>query len=194
MSCWVLWIIQTFLVSRRHSWRLVTSAILLLIIWSLPAEWEFGPILIKPVFIILLLGGFGTACTLSKTRRIRMLTLAGGFAFLFAALRMAEWYEPVIFLFGPLLTYVVCFLLLHILVMRTFIERLASVLIASCSGEIIYQAHMYDFTSSMLFGQTLYLQYMFLMIMMLYAFDWLCRPLSVKKRNPVFSRFNLPGS
>ncbi|RSL33828.1 hypothetical protein D7Z54_09060 [Salibacterium salarium] len=170
---WYLWLFQTFLASK-DKFRLLTTIFILWLIITFPLEWSTETVIIRPSFLILCLAGFMLLATCKGRKKWRTFIIAAAFSFLFASMRMAEWYEPILFLFGHYFTYAFSFSFLLFIFSKHFIERLSIVIIASSAGEILYQVHLYPLTSTVYLGQDFILQYIILMISFIYGWNMLC--------------------
>ncbi len=190
---WYLWMIQTFLIGKQNRYRFVSSLFLLVIISFYPLDWSFMQVTIKPVFILFFAGGFLCLCKQTSVNKWKIFFMSISFAYLFAALRLTEWYEPVIFLFGHLLTYIICFTFIFFLFFHSFKERLACAIIASCSGEIIYQLHIFPLTSLLHIGEVFFLNYLITLIAALYSLELLHKLVTMINNVVSPSRSNLPG-
>ncbi|SFE33633.1 YphA family membrane protein [Alteribacillus iranensis] len=192
--CWMMWICVTFFASKQNTWRLPGAAFILLVICLLPLEWSGSQILIRPVMFLFFLAGIGVTSRLSSIIRIRTYILACSFAFLFASFRLAEWYEPVIFLFGRVPTYVVSFSLVFIIFFRSNRERLACALLSGCGGELLYQSHIFSFTSVYVAGETFFLNYVVCIAAVGLVTNIISSLIFSRKPATSFSHLHLPGS
>ncbi|MFZ4452261.1 YphA family membrane protein [Salibacterium aidingense] len=179
---WYLWIIQTFF-APKDTFRLVSAIFILSLIILYPLEWNQRFVTLKPAFVLFYGGGWVLLASVNKRKQWTLVSLAAALSFLFAALRLAEWYEPVVFLFGQTLTYVVLFSILFLVFAKTLRERAALALITCLSGEIITQIHLFPWTQLVQAGDYFVLDTVVLILFILHLHH-----LSAKAANVVFSR------
>ncbi|RSL33479.1 hypothetical protein D7Z54_10975 [Salibacterium salarium] len=188
---WYLWLFQTF-VAAKNQFRFLTAFFILWLIIIYPVEWSVGSFVMKPSFLLICCCGFLLLAAGNGRKKWRSVILSGAFAFLFASLRMAEWYEPILFLFGHTLTYVCSFFFLIFLFSNKFTERLSIVIVSTCAGEILYQIQLYPLTSTLYLGQPFVLDYVVIMIALFYGWNIIKTFVEYMQRLTPSRNINLP--
>nr|WP_175487342.1 hypothetical protein [Alteribacillus persepolensis] len=185
--------IQTFLVKKQNTHRFLSAWCLLMMIILFPMEFSVAHWTVKPVFVFLLAAAFFALCSLSLIRKWKVLLLSLSFSFLFAAFRFIEWYEPVVFLFGRFVTYVICFGFIFWLFFSSLRERIICAVIASCCGEIVCQIHLFPFSSAIYLGEIFFLNYIMTLVAVMYGIHLLYKMFSFVNGVVSPSGSNLPG-
>ncbi|MGY4690126.1 YphA family membrane protein [Salibacterium sp. K-3] len=167
---WYFWIIQTFFGSK-NKYRLLSSIVVLCLIILFPFELQIQSVIVRPVALLLFFSGMFLLTGMEPGRRRKLLCLSGGFSFLFAAMRLAEWYEPVIFLFGHAFTYICVFSALLLLFGRSFRERVSMAAAICISGDFLAGIHLYPWTDSLVLGDPFLLNIVVCLLFLSHLYD-----------------------
>nr|WP_170840993.1 hypothetical protein [Salibacterium halotolerans] len=163
-----------------------------MIIILFPVEWQAASIVIHPAFLLLYAGGMLLFPAMPSGRKRKTLYLSGAFAFLFAAARLAEWYEPVVFLFGHAVTYLSFFSILFLIFGKSLYERVSMAVTACSSGEILCRIYLSRLTDNMVLGDLQLLKIILLLLLLLHIYDAAAKGMKVFVRKETGSLPGLP--
>ncbi|MFB5661654.1 hypothetical protein [Alteribacillus sp. HJP-4] len=159
ISLWYLWIISVFMLPRPSLSR---SIILLFAIIIYPLTWDLYFMTVSIFYILLVFLGFYTLPAITLFSRWYVVGMSIALSFLFAAVFMAEWMEPVIFLYGKTLTLTLGFGFIILLLFDDFKSRMAGSVLSIFGGTLIYQVHLFPLTKSIVLGDPVLLNVMLL--------------------------------
>ncbi|SFL98234.1 YphA family membrane protein [Salibacterium qingdaonense] len=188
---WYIWMIQTFF-AVKNKYRTTSAAFILVLIILFPMEWQAASIVVHPAFLLLYAGGLLIFPLLPSDRKRRVFYFSAAFAFLFAAVRLAEWYEPVVFLFGHSVTYLSIFSVLFFVFGKSLHERVSMAVTACSSGEILSRIHLRTLTDNVILGDPLLLKIILFLILLLHIYDTAAKGMKMLKRSENRTLSSLP--
>ncbi|MFD2704424.1 YphA family membrane protein [Salibacterium lacus] len=188
---WYIWMIQTFF-AVKNKYRTTSAAFVLLTIVLFPVEWQTASIVIHPAFLLLYGGGLLIFPLIPSDRKRKVFYFSAAFAFLFAAVRMAEWYEPVVFLFGHSVTYLSIFSVLFLVFGNSLHERVSIAVTACSSGEILSRIHLSRLTEDVILGDPSLIKIILFLILVIHIYDAATKGANILKRNENVTISSLP--